>query len=290
MSLYITQEVLAYVPELKEMVKSASEADGFPVSSKEEALMSSVKVGYMVKVAKASTEGLDLTKIAKASELYGVAEQAAQIVESIAAKAMVKKANHEKLAAEIIIAEDNFQALQGGIVNTEKLTKIARTLYDNHGEDLTLDAIKQYACAGYMEKSATIRALKARHRASGIEAFEKLASAMESFDTGSMPLEDKRKLADFINGLDKKAGLVARGFNIFEEVFMTKKAQIASALMVNITNNKAVPVEKIMSVAPDLVGVLGADVVKELQGDPTTVKSVVESLPLDLKSILAKYV
>lgn len=52
---------------------------------------------------------------------------------------------------------------------------------------------------------------------------------------------------------------------------------------------KEVPISKVQAVAPDLVDALGADVVKELKKDAYTAKAVVDSLPLDLKNVLARY-
>lgn len=289
MTTAITNELLGYVPELKELVKSAEQVDSLSTSCKGDTLFSYVKMEFMEKVAGVPVDNTDRARVLKASTLYGIEKNASEIVKHMLSRVHIKKASENKKQAELIIAQDNFEAMDSGFINQERMVKMARALSDNYHDDITSDAVKMYACDGYLSKSAAFRSLKSRYIATADEAFNKLAMALDHLNTDSFSVEEKRKFADFVHGMDKKAGLTAKGFNIYKEVFLTKSAAIGSALMVQL-GNKSVPVEKIIAVAPDLAGAIGPDVAKELQGDPQTVKAVAESLPVDLKGVIAKYV
>lgn len=287
----VSREVLAYMPELSSLVKTAEETENFSVSSPSQALFSYLKVGYMIKVAGLEVEPEQIAYVNKAIKLYGIEKQADEILSHLETRFQIKQANvlsEEETKRDLSIAQDTFDTMRQGFVNQERLTKIARALYDGHSDDIVSDSIKQYACIGYLEKQAAERALKARFRATSNPTFEKLASVLDNMDISKFSTDEKRQFADFIYGLDKEAGLTVKGFNIYEEVFMTKKA-MASTTIVNLTPGKSVPVESIMRIAPDLVDALGADLVRELTKTPEDVRQVVESLPLDLKAILARY-
>lgn len=290
MSTSVTNELLSYAPELKEFIKSAEQADTLSTNSKSETLFSCVKMGYMEKVAGVPVDSLQKAKVLKASTLYGVEKQASEIIEKILSKVNVKQASEAKVRAELVIAQDNFEAMTAGYVNQDNLVKMARALDDSYGEEITSESVKKYSGNAYLSKQAMERSLKTRFIATADWTFSKLAEALDNLDTDNFSIEEKRKLTDFIHGLDKKAGLTAKGFNIYEEVFLTKKASIASSTMVNLSPAKSVTADRIIAVAPDLTAALGDDVVKELSGDPIHVKQVVESLPLDIKAVIARYV
>lgn len=289
MTTAIANELLAYAPELKELVKSAEQIDTLSTASKGDTLFSYVKMEFMEKVAGVPVDNLDRARVLKASTLYGIEKSASEIVKQILNRVHVKQASTQKRATELVIAQDNFDAMDSGFVNQERMVKMARALDDAYHDDITSDAIKAYSCDGYLSKTAAERSLKSRYMATADETFNKLAMALDHLDTDSFSKEDKRKFADFVYGLDKKAGLTARGFNVYKEIFLTKSAAIGSALMVNL-GNKSVPIEKISSIAPDLASAIGHDVARELQGDPQTAKAVAESLPADLKGVIARYV
>ena len=289
MTISITNELLAYAPELKELVKSAEQVDSLSTASKGETLFSYVKMGYMEKVAGVAVDNTERMRVLRASTLYGIEKQAKEIVKLIETRVKVKQASEMTKQAELAIAQDTFEAMEAGYVNQDKMVKMARALDEAFHDDITSKSIKAYACDGYLSKSAAERSLKSRYLATSDEAFNKLAMMLDHLNTDTFTVDDKRKFADFIHGLDKKAGLTAKGFNVYKEIFLTKEAA-ASAIMVNVSPMKSVSVEKIMAIAPDLAPTIGPDVAKELQGDPINVKHVVESLPLDLKSIIAKYV
>lgn len=290
MTTSIANELLAYAPELKELVKSAEQVDGLSTASKGDTLFSYVKMEFMEKVAGLTVDNTDRYRVLRASTLYDIEKQASEIVKAIQRRVQVKQASEMTKSAELVVAQDTFEAMEAGYVNQDKMVKMARALTDAYDADITSDSIKQYSCQGYLSKEAAQRSLRSRFQATKDEAFEKLASALDTLDTGAFTIDEKRKFADFVHGLDKKANLTAIGFNVYKEVFLTKAASITSALMVAVSPTKSVPVEKIIAIAPDLAGAMGPEVTKELQGDPMTVKSVVESLPLDLKGVLARYV
>lgn len=289
MTTTITNELLAYAPELKDLVKSAETIEGLSTKNKAETLFSAVKVGFMEKVAHVYVDPVEAATIRKAATLYGVSSEADQIVGLIEAKATLTKQASLTKQAELIVAQDNFETLRSGIKNVDKLVKVARALHDNFAADLESDSIKKYSCDAYLCKQAAERGLTARYAASKNEAFEKLASALHELDTDKFTLEEKRRFADYITDLEKKAGIAGKGFDIYEEAFLTKQADVSNSMMVKLGNNKSVPISKIQAIAPDLKDALGADVVKEITGDPMNAKHVIESLPLDLKNIIGRY-
>lgn len=289
MTTTVTNELLAYLPELKELVKSAEVVEGLSTKTREDTLFSSLKVAYQEKVAHVYVDPLEAARVRKAARLYGLDKTAEDLSTLLQSKVALTKTASLQKEAELVVAQENFDNLCSGFKNVDRLVKAARALYDNFEDSVESEKVKQYACAGHLDKSAALRGLKARAKASGNEAFEKLAEALPELDTQRFTLEEKRKFADFVYGLDKKANLQVKGFDFYSEVFLTKEAAIAGSLTVKLSNNKEVPVSRVQAVAPDLVDALGADVVKELKKDAYTAKAVVDSLPLDLKTILAKY-
>lgn len=289
MTTTVTNELLAYLPELKQLVKSAEAVEGLSTKTREDTLFSSVKVAYLEKVAHVYVDPLEAAKVRKAAGLYGIDKIAEDLSTLLQSKVALTKTASLQKQAELVVAQENFDNLCGGFKNVDRLVKAARALYDSFEDQIESDNVKLYACAGHLNKTAALRGLQARAKASGNEAFEKLAEALPELDTQKFTLEEKRKFADYVNELDKKANLQTRGFDFYNEVFIVKEAAMAGAITVKLSNNKEVPISKIQAVAPDLVDALGADVVKELKKDAYTAKAVVDSLPLDLKTILAKY-
>jgi hypothetical protein len=112
----------------------------------------------------------------------------------------------------------------------------------------------------------------------------KIASAIYKMDTFSMKPETVLDICQTVSFMDKEAHLSTKGFNFFREAVLVKEA--ASVLTVKLCN-KDVPYESIAKVGRDRIAqYIGEDIAKEVDGGPANAKAVLETLPMDLQTLL----
>lgn len=294
MTIHIVTDMFAQVPTLRGLVKSASDLEalqGFPTSTKELSFLSLAKIEYMEKVAGMTINATDKAHVKKACSLYGITGVIGEAMSLLSSAAFEKSASEIEKQAETLAAIDMMKDLsRSGQV--EQLVKVARKLEQNftNSEELSNHSyLKQYTGKGYLDKQAMLKSLEKRKVLTGDETFEKVAKVLESKDFSTFGEADKVKILDTIQGLDKAAGLNYRGLNIYEETVLPELTK--SAETVNLGKGKSVSVEKVLDVIPALQDALGKDVVKEIQSaGPGSAQAVIDSLPMDLKAIIARYV
>lgn len=287
MSIYTLREMLDIAPELSEHIKQASELDGFNTSTKEDALVSALKAGYLVKVAKKVVDPQVLEKVAQASALYGIDSQVADLLALLNTNVMEKAASEAEgfsLTRDLKVAESYIEAETSGFCDIEKVAEAAVELYDSYPDDITSEIVRTYAGVNTFVKSAAVLALRARAKI--VPEFEKLASIVDATCASQLDRSQIRTIASAVTQMDKEAGLCAAGFNFYKEAFVTKEAA-RSSLVVNVAG-KQIGIEKLLR-AP-IGDILGDDVAAQMGSDPYEVKAAVEALPRDSQQLLARYV
>lgn len=294
MTIHIITDMFAQVPTLRGLVKSAEDLEalqGFPTTTKELSFLSLAKIEYMEKVAGLTVHAEDRARVKKACSLYGISGVVGEAMSMLSTAAMEKSASEIEKRAETIATIEMMKDLsRSGQV--DQLVKVARKLDENYSSNEELSShtyLKQYTGKGYMDKQAMLNALEKRRVLTGDENFEKVAYVLKGKDFSLFTDIDKVKILDTIQGLDKTAGLNPRGLNIYEETMLSELTK--SAETVSLGKGKSANVDKILDVLPALQDALGADVVKEIQSaGPGSAQAVIDSLPMDLKAIIARYV
>lgn len=287
MSIHNIKEIISYVPEALEFTKQAHVEKEFPTNSKDSTILSALEIAYLTKVANQKVDYEVSERVEKASRLYGVMDKVAELSGLLSSRVMEKKASDRQYQDEVRQAEEVIESMRSGLVDLEKIASRSESLYDEYPEYVTSDLVKLYAGEGTLNKEAAELALAVRYKKTGEEGFMKVAKIIHNSDVSKLTPEDNRSIAHAVLDLEKKAQMY--GMDFYRDAFMVKSASISNATTVTI-NGKSVPVSKIIAVAPSISNVIGEDVAKSIEdGGPEEVKAIVESLPLDLKSVIAKY-
>jgi hypothetical protein len=198
-----------------------------------------------------------------------------------------KQASAVDNSAEVETAEEVIESMTAGLVDLEKIASRSEALYDDYKDDVTSDTVRLYAGAGKLNKEAAELALAVRYQKTGNEDFMKIAKVIHGTDVDKLSEDDNRQIAHAVTELDKEAQL--HGMNFYQDAFMVKAANIVSSTSVKCAG-KDISADRIIAVAPTLANVIGEDVAGEIaKAGPAEVKAIVESLPMDLKKLIAKY-
>lgn len=283
--------LLSLVPELYDMVKTAKVQEPYLTSDRETTLLSAVAIEY-AKLPGVESCPIGLEKVAqvtRAVEMYGLRDQVKSYTDSLHARYQGDASGSgltKEAAQELTLAERILEERIDRMVDMEKVASQCQELYASYGDSISSEKVLRHAGVGFLDKVAAVRNLECRERITGNGGFGKIAQVLTHLETPETTRDGIVAIGNAVAALDKEAGLM--GTDFFEECVLTKVAEVASALNVSL-GGKVVSVARVMAVAPDLVDALGADVVKELTGDPLTAKAVLESLPADLKAIVARY-
>lgn len=279
--------ILELVPEALPLIKQASVDQDYPLDNRDSCIASALELKFHEHVDHRSIDVFSIEKIAQAVEMYGVKD----IVSDLAGK-MIKTASEKRIAnsvdhkAEYMSKQASFEGELTGFANFTELAIQAESLY-KQAQELGVtpsETVQRYSGHGYLDKKASIEALAARYHATGNTNFVKIASALYRMDELSMKPETVFDVCKTVAGMDKEAGLSAKGFNFFREAVMTKSA--ASAMQVTLCN-KSYPYENIERLGRGRIAqFIGEDVAKELDAGPANAKQVLETLPADLQQIL----
>lgn len=281
------------VPELKEHIKEANFEEDFPLDNKDGAIASYLRCAYLTKVAGKilAPEKMDLVK--KAVHLYGVANTAKALEESLLNSIQLKKEASvaKALSHDAPTALANLEGQATGSPDLEKLAEAAEAIFEQFPDQAAKSEVaRTYACKGYFHKEAAVASLNARTRATGNPIFEKVAEIVDRSMGEGVNEKDVRQVCKFVTALDKKAGLTLKGFNFYKEAQLLKQAAVRSVLMLKLAGKK-VPYESVQRFGMErIASVLGDDVAKGMNGDPVHDKYVLESLPLDSQRVLANVI
>lgn len=285
---YTLKNVLELVPEALPFVKQASLDEEYPLNSKDACMASALCVAYHETVDKKSVDPWTMEKIASAVEVYGLSSTLSELKSKMTTRSFfTKMAGTEDREGQFLAKQASFEGELAGFKDIEQLAKQASELADE-AERFGLtpsDSVNLYSCNAFLSKQAAVDALTSRFQATQDPTFVKLAVAVSSHgnEFSKATIKD---LCTTVTGLDKKAGISAKGFDFYQEALIVKSAAYSSTLTAKV-GKENIPLQKILGI-PDhhLSGYLGKDVAEELKKDPNNAKAIVESLPADLQQIL----
>lgn len=283
--------ILTLVPEVKSMVKAASLEEDFPYDSKDSVTASYLRVHYLEKVAEKRVDPAISTKITKAAELHGVKKTLDEFLPRFNTLEKQASMNQSKYGLKLKEVEAGFEGDLGGFgfLSIEKTASMAESIVDEYGDQVKSAEVLRYAGKAYLNKEAAVMALSNRYHASKEVAFVKIARVV----TDSIRETDFNaigQLCHTVTQLDKQAGLDIRGFNFYKEALTTKKSALTSSMMVKLAG-KDVPWESIQKFGMErIASTIGADVAGAMTGDPGSDKAMLESLPLDVQTMLGSLV
>lgn len=266
----------------------------FPIHTKEDALASLL---YRSKVASSVPEHVD-AKLTKAAEVYGlkhvVAAQTKEAHEKVAyalpeSQRLPLDSKAEVLLAEHVLTRDYDRLpLEKRAEAFSNLAAAAK----KHAVTLSPTAIK-LAGLSVCDTATVKNWVEARAAATTgkyQEAFDKLASALETAPPQLSNRKELVKLASLISELDRKAGLDKHYDRKLPDplltVFNTEKV---AEEMCDVAGMQ-VPCMKLMSIPQEVWDQLDASEVGELAqaNDMPQFKAVFETLPLDVKMVLRR--
>lgn len=288
---YTLKHVLELIPEAAELVKSANIEQEWPLASKADCLASSLGVAYKSRVAGEYVDFDLMTKIATATEAYGLTEKAAELATEMHVRStkLIEKSASLPSADEFLVKQAYFEGELTGLMKLDSITKQAEELFEE-SQKLGVtpkNSVLVYSGNSYLNKQAALDALGARFYASNNDTFLKIAAALSKEAEVIPPSPLVKNLCNTVSQLDKKAGLSARGFNFFKESLITKEAA-AQTMNVNVAG-RTYPLSKLMETPPEYVNqYLGEGFMEEVTADPAAAKAMVEALPMDSQQVLAQ--
>lgn len=285
MSIHNVKPILELLPESEKFIKEAQH-EGMSTSDVASAMYSFLEKEYLMKVAGHSVDLDSAIRVATAVKLFGLEKEAKLLSEEMVKRASVKDTSEEETLAMVKLAEQIISdQVTGFKKDLEEIVKKAEALKDEYGDMVTSSVVNLYAGDVVLNKSAAVQFLEARAMITGNEAYENAANLLKQASTDDWGREENSRLAHAVVALDKKAGLVEQGMDFYREAFISKEAAM-SALSVKLAGQN-VPVEKLVKLGKSRIGdALGKDVAESMGEDPTTMKQVAETLPLDLQRLL----
>lgn len=269
----------------------------FPVHTPADAILSKA---YATKVA--NLAGDVMSEIDTALAIYQVPENifdTPKVAHTPKPEPTYLVESQKKLAmyrdTPISLAEDALKRNQPKL-STGSLTDGALKIVKEasaRGENVSSWTLK-YAGLVQCNTEETSRWLEARaHKAPSSElssAYTKLAHVTSNIDS-SLGRDDLIKLANTVSELDNKSGFKQYyGLKMPDPVATVFNTKIAMQPMLELAG-KQVPLEKLLSVAPETYGdILGSDIVEEITRDgelvPESLSEILDTLPADMKKSL----
>lgn len=287
---YTLKHVLELVPEALPLVKQASIEKDYPINNKDSCVASALSISYMQQISGQNVDYGVLEKVAGAIEAYNLQGEV-----DLLSKKMVSTWNSRLVKQASVETEETYMTKQAnwegdltGFVDIEKMVEKATELFEKAAQIGVIPSqeVRRYSGDAFLAKEAALGALGARFQATKDTTFVKLAAALSKEAEIIPPGNLVRSLCKTVTGLDKKAGLLAIGFNFYKEALIEKEAAV-SGTSVSICGT-SYPIQKVMALPESYVNdYLGKDFSKELNSDPASAKALVESLPLDTQHVLA---
>jgi hypothetical protein len=247
-------------------------------------------MNYKLRISGQAVDNEDMVKISSALTAYNLEDTVKDLVGKMVERnkdALVKQASMET-PDTYMTKQAGFEGDLTGFVDLPEMVKQAEVLFKNAavlGVNPSRE-VRRYACDAYLVKEAALGALGARFQATKNDVFVKLAAALSKEAEVMPPSKLVTSLCATVTGLDKKAGLLARGFNFYKEVLIEKEAAVNS-MMVKVAG-KDYHLQKVLALPSNYVDdYLGKGFMKEACGDPGSAKAMIESLPMDSQHVLA---
>lgn len=279
---YNMKDILLIVPEAESMTKEASLNEDFPIDSRDSAIASALRIEYLTKVAGETITYPTREKVASALEAFSATTAASGLVQKIAKFAVAEKRASLYDATESLHLQE--EVLRGNLGFHQDLMKVASYAEDIvsrfNGQEFSHETQLYSGALPFGEHEVT-NALQKRAYATGDTRYNDVLGVVSDYTVECLNLggqEKRASVAKTVTQLDQEHFYNG---DFFREAFVKE-----ASYYVNL-GGKSVPWEKIDK---DHVGdVLGKEVSAALTGDYANDKAVLESLPMDEKATLGRF-
>jgi hypothetical protein len=275
------RNILFLVPEAAPMVKQASVDEEFPLDTRDDAIMSALKVEYMLKVAHEPVYQDDYDRIHLAVALY----QAGDIVKQ-ASQAMLSNigALTKQASSDEVLVKQAEEAIEGSLCglrpDMDAITAAARHLVSTRGDLVKSATVRRLGGGDDFVRDYAVASLVHREAVTPGYGYGEIAEALTKM--ASVSKDHACQISDTVRHLDDTTGLRLQGYDLYAEAWVTKQA-MASSMLIKLAG-RDVPIESILRLPIDRI--LGDDVALACHSHPAEAKAVLESLPLPQQSLL----
>ncbi len=287
-NIQIYRELVTFFPQLQGLVKEAelsAVVDGFPVTSRETALVSAHKVAYLEKIAKVKIPDAQAMLVKQASTLYGFADEVETALVNLSTTLLEKEASERNRDFYIQASMSNLKSMEEAGKISE-LVKVAHTLtneYPEFEDIVNSDIVKRYTVSNGLNSGAVRTALEKRAFATHDSDYLDILKVLENHDVSSLEKSAQEKVLSAIQTVDDKHRLNWYGWNIYKEATV-KVAEQKFKL-----GKKEASLQQILDVVPALQDGLGKETVKEIMDAGPEAGPIIASLPMDLKLLIGTY-
>lgn len=287
---YDYDNILKVAPEYFPLIKEASVTEEYPVDSAASALASAMRIQYLTKVAGEQVPASVEWNVSKAISAYGLLDKVAAF-----SRKSTEYAEAEKRASSYS-AEDTLRLKEASaFVTTEvlrpDLTKIASSCsaivdeFEGSGMAFAEDTLR-YSGSYELDKQATELCLKARSSLTKCAEYDALLALVQGdFPVESLNQMGREKRAAFASAVVSLDKANAYPGDFYKEAFVKQ-----ASLTIDLAGTQ-VPIEKISGLGKGYLGdIVGKDVVSAMTGYPAEDKAILDSLPLDSKRALLRFV
>ena len=290
MTISVIRQLFSHYPELQYLVKQASDlpriVDGFPTDDRALTLLSAAKLMYMQKIAEMPVPVEVIVHVKKAGQLYDVLDAAELAIQHLSSTMLEKTAAASRREYEVSQTLRRLEELEAS-GNVTELVKIASTVNENvdkYPDIVGTPTLAIYSGDMPLDRDSTILALEKRAYVTKDQTYKDLANVLVDKQFSGFSKEANEKILNAVQSTDEIHYLSHRGWNIYKEARVKTASQTLSIA------GKAIPLQRVLDVLPDLTDALGKDTVDEILKAGPDAAPAIEALPSDLKAIIGRYV
>ena len=282
---YDLNDILKIVPEAVCLVKEASVSENFPIDNKDSALASALRIAYLTKVAGEQVNYVTQEKVAQAVTAFGVGEVFTKMASKIEAFGEAEKqASMYDLDQTLALQQEVLRGELGFGQDLLKVASYAEGVYERFPGKEMDETTHRYSSVMPFGEDELSNALQKRAYLTGDSRYQDILDVVKEVGVETLNLgtrEKRASVAKTVANLDRE--LHYNG-DFYKEAFV-KQASYNVRL-----NAKTVPYESLVKMGKDHIGdLIGKDVAASLTGDFANDKAVIESLPMDEKAVLERF-
>lgn len=279
---YDMKDILLIVPEAESMTKEASLQEAFPIDNRDSAFASGLRIEYLTKVAGETVNYATREKVATVLSAYGLTAEMEKMASKIATFGAAEKRASLYNEQETLHLQE--EVLRGNLGFHQDLIKVANYAEDLvgrfNGKEFSYET-QLYSGLLPFGQSEVENALQKRAYTTGDTRYNDVLGVISEFGIEALNLGGQEKRASVAKAVTQIDQEHFYNGDFFKEAFVKK-----ASYSVNL-GSKSVPWE---SINKDHVGdVLGKEVSAALTGDYANDKAVLESLPLDERNTLGRF-
>lgn len=281
---YDMPSILSIVPDAVGFTKQASFNEEYPLDSADSVAASALRVQYLTKVAGQHVDYSTQERVQSAVQAFGLEEEVAKHSAQITKYASAKKNADLYSASETASLQE--EILAGSLGYGQDLVKVAAEagrIVSNFDTDFSETTLRYSASMPFGE-TELLSAIEKRAHLTKDERYFQIHKVIEDFSVQALNSADREKRAHVALAIASVDQEIHYNGDIYREAFV-KEASVNIKL-----HKKTVSFIDIQRLGKDHIGdILGKDVASALTGDAANDKAVLESLPMNEKAALERF-